>query len=87
MLGKFEENDNQVYSIWMSDEAHLSDFVNKQNFRYWSDANFRLFHETPLHSQIVTLWYAISQNEIIGPFFSKVKIEIWEPLIMSGMLQ
>jgi hypothetical protein len=42
-------------AIGMSDEAHfhLSGCVNKQNFRYWSDANPRQLHERPLHSIIL----------------------------------
>ena len=36
-----------------TDEAHfhLSGFVNKQDFRYWAEANPRQHHERPLHSQ------------------------------------
>lgn len=58
MLGRLEENDDQIENLWMSDEAHLFHrlgFVNEQNFRYWSDENPRLLHETPLHSQNVTV--------------------------------
>lgn len=70
-LGRLEENDDQINNLWMSDEAHfhLSGFVNKQNFRYWSYENPRLLHETPLHSQKVIIWCVISANGIIGPFF------------------
>ena len=55
----------------MSDEAyfHVSGFVNKQNFRYWSQADPRALHEKPLHSQEVTVWYAMSASGIIGPYF------------------
>lgn len=65
------ENDEQVHNLWMSDEAHfhLSGFINKHNFRYWSDNNPRSLHATPLHSQKVTVWCAISSKGIIGPYF------------------
>ena len=55
----------------MSDEAqfHLSGFVNKQNFRYWSATNPIELHERPLHSSKVTVWCAISSFGIIGPYF------------------
>jgi len=55
----------------MSDEAHfhISGFVNKQHFRYWSQANPRALHEKPLHSQNLTVWCAISASGIIGPYF------------------
>jgi len=64
-------DEDLVNSIWMSDEAHfhVSGFVNKQNFRYWSQANPRALHKKPLHSQKVTVWCAMSALGIIGPYF------------------
>jgi len=55
----------------MSDEAHfhLSRFVKKQNFRYWSATNPTKLHERPLHSSEVTVWCVISSFGIIGPYF------------------
>ena len=55
----------------MSDEAHfhLSGFVNKQNFPYWSATNSTELHERPLHSSKVTVWCAISSFGVIGPYF------------------
>ena len=55
----------------MSDEAyfHLSGFVNKQNFRYWSATNPIELHERPRHCSKVTVWCAISSFGIIGPKF------------------
>jgi len=40
MLDLISEDEDLVNSIWMSDEArfHVSGFVNKQNFSYWSQA-------------------------------------------------
>ncbi|XP_069594588.1 bromodomain-containing protein 7 isoform X2 [Ranitomeya imitator] len=57
--------------VFFSDEAHfhLSGCVNKQNMRYWSEANPREVHERPLHSDRVTVWCAISRVGIIGPYF------------------
>ena len=59
LIGEDEDLGN---NIWMSAETHfhLSGFVNKQNFRYWSQANPRALHEKPLRSQNVTLWCAMS---------------------------
>ena len=55
----------------MSDGAHfhLSGFVNKQNFHYWSATNPLEPHERPLHSSKVTVCCAISSFGIIGPYF------------------
>lgn len=70
-LVMIEENQDIVHNFWMSDEAHfhLSGYVNKQNFRYWSDTNPRQLHQQPLHSSKVTVWCAMSSLGIIGPFF------------------
>ncbi|PSN42498.1 hypothetical protein C0J52_09799 [Blattella germanica] len=60
-----------AYKIQISDEAHfhLSGYVNKQNFRYWSQTNPYEMHEVPLHSVKVTVWCAIASFGIIGPYF------------------
>ncbi|GFX69030.1 transposable element Tcb2 transposase [Trichonephila clavipes] len=44
--------------IWFSDEAHfwLNGYVNKQNFRIWSEANPQVYVETPLHPEKLTVW-------------------------------
>ena len=54
-----------------SDEAHfhLSSYVNKQNFRYWSGSNPRSLHEKPLHSERVTVWCAVANSGVWGPYF------------------
>ena len=69
-LRLINENQELVNNLLMSDEAHfhLSGFVNKQNFRYWSATNPTKFHERPLHSSKVTVWCAISSFGIIGPY-------------------
>jgi len=55
MLDLIGEDEHLANNIWMSDEAHfhVSGFVNKQNFRYWSQANPPALHKKPLHSQKV----------------------------------
>ena len=47
------QNQELVNNLLMSDEAHfhLSRFVNKQNFRYWSATNPTELHETTSHFQ------------------------------------
>ena len=54
-----------------SDEAwfHLSGYVNSQNSRYWASENPHQYHETPLHSQKIGVWCAMSRRRIIGPLF------------------
>jgi len=70
MLDLLGEDEDLVNNIWMSDEAHfhVSGFVNKKNFRYWSQTIPRALHEKPLHSQKVTVWCAMSALGIIGSY-------------------
>jgi len=53
------------------DEAHfhLNSCVNKRNFRYWSETNPQQVHERPLHSARVTVWCAIAEFGVVGPYF------------------
>lgn len=71
ILDMMNDNAEFVNNIWMSDEAHfhISGFVNKQNFRYWSRENPQRIHEKPLHSEKVTVWCAISSRAVLGPYF------------------
>lgn len=71
LLAMMNDNAELINNLWMSDEAHfhLSGFVNKQNFRYWSSENPQRIHEKPLHSLKVTVWCAMSSRAILGPYF------------------
>ncbi|GFU89771.1 DUF4817 domain-containing protein [Trichonephila clavipes] len=59
--------------ILFSDEAHfwLNGYVNKQNWRIWSEANPQVYVETPLHPEKLTFWCALWAGGIIGPYFFK----------------
>ncbi|GFU69662.1 putative transposase [Trichonephila clavipes] len=59
--------------IWFSDEVHfwLNGYVNKQNYRIWSEANPKVYVETPLHPEKLTVWCALWAGGIIGPYFFK----------------
>jgi len=65
------QNQEIVNKLMMTNKAHfhLSGFVNKQNFCYWSSTNTTELHDKPLHSSKVTVWCAISPFGIIGPYF------------------
>ena len=47
---------------------HLSGAVNKQNFRYWAERNPPELQERPLHSPRVTVWCAVADFGVIGPY-------------------
>ena len=53
----------------MKHTSIYSGMVNKQNFRYWSDSNPRHLHEQPLHSPKVTVWCAMGNFGVRGPYF------------------
>ncbi|GFW80017.1 transposase [Trichonephila clavipes] len=59
--------------ILFSDETHfwLNGYVNKQNCRIWSEANPKVYVETPLHPEKLTFWCALWDSGIIGPYFFK----------------
>lgn len=69
MQALIEQNENLI--LFMSDEAHfhLNGMVNQQNCRYWANENPRQLHVRPLHVPKVTVWCALSQTCIIGPYF------------------
>ena len=70
-LQLINQNQEPVNNLLMSDEAHfhLSGFVNKQNFHYWSATNPKELDERQLHSSKVTVWCAISSFGISSPYF------------------
>ncbi|GFV18449.1 uncharacterized protein TNCV_4468851 [Trichonephila clavipes] len=53
--------------ILFSDEAHfwLNGYVNKQNWRIWSEANPQVYVETPLHPEKLTVWCALWAGGIL----------------------
>ncbi|GFU20893.1 putative transposable element [Trichonephila clavipes] len=62
-----------ISEFLFSDEAHfwLNGYVNKQNCRIWSEANHKVYVETPLHPEKLTVWCALWAGGIIGPYFFK----------------
>lgn len=71
LLRKHAENANFIQNLIVSDEAHfaLNGCVNKQNVRFWGTENPKELREVPLHSERVTVWCGMTENEIIGPYF------------------
>ncbi|GFW40332.1 uncharacterized protein TNCV_1018901 [Trichonephila clavipes] len=53
--------------ILFSDEAHfwLNGYVNKQNYRIWSEANPQVYVETPLHPEKLTVCCALWAGGIL----------------------
>ncbi|GFX32077.1 transposable element Tcb1 transposase [Trichonephila clavipes] len=53
--------------ILFSDEAHvwLNGYVNNQNCRIWSEANPKVYVETPLHPEKLTVWCALWAGGIL----------------------
>jgi len=66
------DNDEGVLDVLiMLDEAHfhLSGYVNKQNFRYWSDNNPMQLHVKPLHIEKITILCGVFIFGLIRPYF------------------
>lgn len=76
-LGHLKKRATKLTSFWKSDEVHfhLSGFVNKQIFRYWSDTNSRLLYETVHHSQKFREWRASLANGSIGSLFFENEVQ------------
>ncbi|GFV11270.1 putative transposase [Trichonephila clavipes] len=53
--------------ILFSDVAHfwLNGYVNKKNCRIWSEANPRVYVETPLHPEKLTVWCAFWAGAVV----------------------
>jgi hypothetical protein len=73
-LQLINQNQNIVNLLMNDDHFHLSGFVNKQNFRYWSTINPKEIHERSLSSK-VTIWCVISLFGIIGLYFFEDEYE------------
>ncbi|GFT79871.1 uncharacterized protein TNCV_4597901 [Trichonephila clavipes] len=58
---------NRTMLSKLSDEAHfwLNGYVNKQNYRIWSEANPQVYVETPLHPEKLTVWCALWAGGIL----------------------
>lgn len=71
MLQKLEDREILLSNLLMSDEAHfeLSGCVNKQNCRYWASENPSWIQQKSLHTQRVTVWCAVAQWGVVGPYF------------------
>ncbi|KAG5889937.1 hypothetical protein JTB14_028946 [Gonioctena quinquepunctata] len=96
METRINQQPDYVKKICFSDEStfYLNGNVNKQNVRYWSDANPHLFRET--HTQFpqkVNVWAGILGNHIVGPLFlntnstGEVYLELLQNAIESLILE
>ena len=61
-------------TVLLRDEAqfHLCGGVSKQNLYYWAETNAQKLYERLLHSSKVTVWCAISDLLIWGPYSFEV---------------
>ena len=58
-------------NLFVSDEStfQLNGTVNSQNYRVWGLENPHLIAETKTYSPKITMWIAMSSDEVIGPYF------------------
>ena len=71
-LQRIEQDPNHLVLLAFSDEAHfhLDEGVNRHNFHYWLEENPNWIQVKGLHYPRTTVWAAIWEGGIIGPFFS-----------------
>ncbi|GFT50020.1 uncharacterized protein TNCV_1527111 [Trichonephila clavipes] len=69
----FEEEFHRPIKRTKHDEAKFwfNGYVNKQNYRIWSEANPQVYVEIPLHPEKLTVWSALWAGGIIGLYFFK----------------
>jgi len=74
--GILTENPNLLNNLLMSDEAdfHLHGIVNKQNFRYWSNANPHKLHQHPLYDPKFTAWCGVWSSQSLDPTSLRMKM-------------
>jgi hypothetical protein len=62
---------NSEFNLICCDEAwfFLTQPINKQNNRFWSESRPLEGIELPLHDEKVMVWCAISANKVYGPYF------------------
>lgn len=65
---RIEHDPGLLDLIFFSDEAHchLSGHINKQNIRFWAQAQPHEHTHRPLSQEKVTVWCVIGRNDIIG---------------------
>ena len=70
-LARIENNSMHLANLMFSDGAHfhLDGAVNRHNHRYWAPKNPHWTLEKGLHSPRTTVWAAIWQGGVCGPFF------------------
>ena len=68
---KLSNNSAFLKQIVFSDECHfsLSGRVNKQNCRIWGTERPQVVYEAPQSAPSIMVWCAISEKEVIGPYF------------------
>ena len=77
-INQCELKPNFTEKIIMSNEAHFSydGLVNKQNCRFWVEHNPRVVQPTTsLHFIRITVWCAVTEQEIIGLYFSMITLD------------
>jgi len=79
-------NDNWLWCICFSDEAHfyLNGSVSSRNCRIWAEHHPHVTVQEPLHSPKVTVWCAVKNDFVIGPyFFQQQEDELHEPTTVT----
>ena len=71
LMEKIEHQSTFLGYLWTSDEAHcyLDKQINSKNNIFWGSSKPDIVLDKSLHSKKVTVWCALSERAIIGPYF------------------
>src|SRR5215469_2188886 len=71
LIENIERDDHFLSNLIFSDEAtfHISGRVNRHNCRIWGEENPHELYEHERDSPKVTVWCALANNRIYGPYF------------------
>ena len=66
---KIDRREINIIRVWSSNEAHfyLNEYVNKQNYRFWSSEDSNMVVSRSWHLQRLTVWAALCAEGINEP--------------------
>ena len=87
---KVSTDSDFLANVYFSDEAHfwLNGYVNSQNYRIWGTENPHASVPKSLHSERLTVWVAVSERRLVGPFFRTQNIDqvVYRSIIRDDFL-
>lgn len=87
---KVSVDEDFLSNVYFSDEAHfwLNGYVNSQNYRIWGTENPHQSVPKTLHSERLTIWVAVSEKRLVGPFYRTGNIDqvVYRSIILDDFV-